>query len=377
VAEAVPFHRPYATGRELARVEEVLRSGHVAGDGEWTRRCQERLVELTGAARALLTGSCTHALEMCALLLGVQPGDEVIVPSFTFVSTVNAFVLRGAVPVFVDIRPDTLNLDERLVEGAITPRTKAIVVMHYAGVACEMDAIGEVAARAGIPVIEDAAHGLGGSYRGRPLGGIGEMGTVSFHETKHVQCGEGGALLLNGGALAQRAEIIREKGTDRARFVRGEVDRYRWVDLGSSYLLAEVLAGILDAQLDAVSEIIGRQRAVWSTYDRELGDWADARGVVRPHVPDHCEHPASSYRLLLADAEERARFIAHLRDAGVAAVSHYEPLHSSPMGRRLAPGAQCPVSEDASRRLVRLPLHAGLTDREVDQVVEAVRSFPG
>jgi dTDP-4-amino-4,6-dideoxygalactose transaminase len=368
----IPFNRPFTAGREAEYLLEATGSGHTSGDGPFTRRATALLTGLTGAGSALLTTSCTHALEMTALLLDLRPGDEVIMPSFTFVSTANAYVLRGAVPVFVDCRPDTLNIDERAVEAAITPRTRAIVVVHYGGVACEMDAITKVAERHGIAVIEDNAHGLGAAYHGRPLGSLGAMATLSFHATKNVSCGEGGALLVNDERLRERAEILREKGTDRSRFFRGQVDKYRWMDLGSSYLPSDLLAAALTAQLESFDVIQRRRHENWFAYDAAFG----ARG---PSVPAGCEHSAHLYYLLTSGLDERQDLIRYLADRGVQATFHYQPLHSAPAGQRFGrtgPGG-CPVTEDVADRLVRLPLYAGLTDAEVATVIAAVTSFDG
>lgn len=368
----VPFNRPFAVGRELAYIQEAIALMQLSGDGEFTRRCHRLLEQATGASKALLTHSCTAALEMAALLLDLQPGDEVIMPSYTFVSTANAFVLRGAVPVFVDIRPDTLNIDESLIEAAITPRTRAICVVHYAGVGCEMDAIAAIAARHGLALVEDAAQGIGASYRGRPLGTFGAMGTLSFHETKNVISGEGGALLLNDPGLVERAEILREKGTNRSRFFRGEVDRYTWVDLGSSYLPSELGAAFLAAQLEQMQAITARRLALWQRYY----DWAarpEREGLVRrPVVPEHCGHNAHMFYLLLPGLAARAAFLAEMKAAGIGAIFHYVPLHSSPAGMRYgrAQGA-LPVTDDTAARLVRLPLWLGLEDR-LDEVIERV-----
>jgi dTDP-4-amino-4,6-dideoxygalactose transaminase len=369
----IPFNRPFLADRELEYLTSAASAGHTSGDGPFTRRATALLTALTGARSALLTTSCTHALEMSALLLNLRPGDEVIMPSFTFVSTANAYVLRGAVPVFVDCRPDTLNIDERAVEAAITPRTKAVVVVHYGGVACEMDAIGKVARHHGIPVIEDNAHGLGASYQGRPLGSLGALATQSFHATKNLQCGEGGALLINDDRFRDRAEILREKGTDRSRFFRGQVDKYRWMDLGSSYLLSDLLAAGLTAQLEAFDVIQARRHAVWDAYDAAFA----GLDVVRPTVPAGCEHPAHLYHLLMPDLERRQGLLRHLAEHGVQATFHYQPLHSAPAGQRFGrtgPGG-CPVTEDVADRLVRLPLHAGMTAGDAERVIAAVRAY--
>ncbi|MEV0144556.1 MULTISPECIES: dTDP-4-amino-4,6-dideoxygalactose transaminase [unclassified Nonomuraea] len=376
-SRTVPFNRPYVSERELDYVAEAVHNGRTSGDGPFTRRATALLAELTGARQALLTTSCTHALEMSALLLGLRPGDEVIVPSFTFMSTANAYVLRGAVPVFADCRPDTLNIDERLVEAAITERTRAIAVVHYAGVGCAMEELGKLADRYDLALVEDNAHGLGGSYQGRPLGSFGALAAQSFHETKNVQCGEGGALLVNDEELASRAEIIREKGTDRSRFFRGQVDKYRWVDLGSSYLPSDLLAAQLTAQLESFEVIQRRRLAVWRAYDEGLAGWAESNGVHRPTVPEGCEHPAHLYYLLLPDLATRQAFIGHLADRGVGAAFHYQPLHDAPAGvrhGRPAPGG-CPVTERVADTLVRLPLFAGLGEEDVAHVIGAVREF--
>ncbi|WP_326823980.1 dTDP-4-amino-4,6-dideoxygalactose transaminase [Streptosporangium sp. NBC_01756] len=375
--KSIPFNRTHVSGNELGYLTEAVRQGFTCGDGPFTRRATGLLKETTGAKEALLTSSCTHALEMSALLLGLQPGDEVIMPSFTFVSTANAYALRGAVPVFADCRPDTLNVDERLLEAAVTDRTRAVVVVHYAGVACEMEAIGELCERRGLTLIEDNAHGLGGSYRGRPLGSFGRMAAQSFHATKNVQCGEGGALLLNDAALIGRAEIIREKGTDRSRFYRGQVDKYRWVDIGSSYLLSDVLAAQLTAQLESFGTIQSRRHAVWHRYHEELGDWAAENGISQPVLPEGCDHPAHLYHLLFPDPENRQAFIGHLADRGVQAVFHYQPLHAAPAGLRYgraAPGG-CPVTERAADRLVRLPLFPDMDDADTARVIDATRTY--
>ena len=370
------FNRPAVTGGETAYIAEAIASGHLSGDGAFTARCRAALETITGGARVLLTTSCTHALEMAVLLAGIGPGDEVICPPFTFVSSVNAFVLRGAVPRFVDIRPDTLNLDERLVEAAITPRTRAMMVVHYAGVGAELDALAAIARRHQLVLIEDNAHGLFGRYRGQPLGSVGATSTLSFHETKNLTCGEGGALVINDPALVERAEILREKGTNRSRFFRGQVDRYTWVDVGSSYLPSEILAAYLWAEIEAREAIQARRHEVWRRYDTELAAWAAAAGVRRPIVPAHCEQPAHLYYLLLPSLAARQAFIAHLRAREILAVFHYLPLHLSDQGRHYGgqPG-QHPVTEDVSDRLVRLPLHYHLSAVDVDRVIAAVTSF--
>jgi dTDP-4-amino-4,6-dideoxygalactose transaminase len=374
---AIPFSKASVVGAELRHVEQAVRAGRISGDGAYTLRCHELLETLTGARKALLTTSCTHALEMSALLLDVQPGDEVIVPAFTFVSTVNAFVLRGARPVFADVRPDTLNLDERQLESLITPKTKAIVPVHYAGVGCEMDAIVEIAARHRIAIVEDNAHGLFGSYKGRPLGSFGALATQSFHDTKNITCGEGGALLINDESLVERADVLREKGTNRSRFFKGQVDKYTWIDVGSSYLPSEMLAAFLWGQLEARDRIQTARRRIWNVYDERLRDWAQAHGVALPTVPAGCGHPAHIFYLLMPTPALRDALIAHLRARGIASTFHYLPLHLSEMGIRLGGhNGQCPVTESISARLVRLPIFNDLAEHDLDRIVQAVLSFP-
>lgn len=354
----------------------AVANGHLSGDGSFTRACHSLLETALGVPKALLTTSCTHALEMSALLLDLQPGDEVIVPSFTFVSSINAYVLRGARPVFADIRPDTLNLDETRLEALITPRTRAIVVVHYAGVGCAMDAIMAIANRHGIPVIEDNAHGLFGKYKSRYLGTFGAMATQSFHETKNFTCGEGGALLINDPRYIERAEIIREKGTNRSRFFRGQVDKYTWVDIGSSYLPSDLLAAFLLAQLEQREAIQARRRQIWECYDECLEGWAQQQGIRRPIIPADCEQAYHMYYLLLPSLDARQRLIEHLKAQGILSVFHYLPLHLSDMGRKFGgqPG-DCPVTEDVSDRLLRLPFFTALTPSEQMRVIETVTSF--
>jgi len=374
----IPFNRPVLTGSEMEYMRAAISNLHISGDGPFTRKVHALLEQLIGAPKALLTTSCTHALEMAALLLDVAPGDEVILPSFTFVSTANAFVLRGARPVFVDIRADTLNIDASLVEAKITPRTRAIVVVHYAGVACEMDRLQEIASRHGIPIVEDNAHGLLGSYKGKALGSFGALATLSFHETKNFTCGEGGALVVNDVRYVDRAEVLREKGTNRSRFFRGQVDKYSWIDLGSSYLPSDLLAAFLFAQLESRDRIQAHRRRVWDAYHSGLSGWAGAAGVALPHVPAECEHPAHLFYLLLPSLEERQALIAHLARHGVSAVFHYLPLHLSTMGTTFGGRAgDCPVTERVSDRLLRLPVYNDLTDEEQARVIDAVTSFTG
>jgi dTDP-4-amino-4,6-dideoxygalactose transaminase len=372
----IPFNRPYTTGQEYDYIRQAIDNGHVSGDGPFTRRCQELLEQRFAGSRALLTTSCTDALEMCALLMKLSPGDEVILPSFTFVSTANAFVLHGARPVFADIRPDTLNIDERQLPALITDRTRAIVVVHYAGVGCQMDAIAEIANSRGVPVIEDNAHGLFGTFRGRHLGTFGSLATLSFHETKNVSCGEGGALVINDPAFVERAEILREKGTNRSHFFRGQVDKYTWVDRGSSFLPSDMLAAFLLAQLEAAEDIQCRRRRIWQTYARELTGWAVDRNIRMPFVPDECEQPYHMFYLLLPDLVHRQSMIAHLRSQGILSVFHYVPLHLSEMGLQFGGRVGlCPVTEDVSDRLLRLPFYNGMTSGEQMRVIEAVRRF--
>lgn len=373
---SIPFNRSSLVGRELEYIFQAMTIGQIAGDQTYTRKCHAFLEQKLGVSKALLTTSCTHALEMTALLLNVGPGDEVIVPSFTFVSTVNAFVLHGAVPVFVDIRPDTLNLDESKLEAAISERTKAIVPVHYAGVGCEMDTILALAERHGIAVVEDNAHGLFGKYKGRYLGTFGSLATQSFHETKNFTCGEGGALLINDRRYAERAEIIREKGTNRSRFFRGEVDKYTWVDIGSSYLMSDVLAAFLYGQLVAWPQIQAKRQQIWEFYDEHLAGWGQERGIRTPVIPPHCEQAYHMYYLLLPSLAYRQALIAHLKVRGILSVFHYLPLHLSDMGRRYGGReGQCPVTEDLSERLLRLPFHNALEDADQARVVDTIREF--
>jgi dTDP-4-amino-4,6-dideoxygalactose transaminase len=372
----IPFNRPFLVGGELDNVARSFTSGDMAGDGPFTKQCQALLQQQFGARRALLTTSCTSALEMAALLCNLQQGDEVILPSYTFVSTANAFLLRGARPVFVDIRRDTLNLDEALLAQAITPRTKAIVPVHYAGVACEMDAILDLGRAHGLFVIEDAAQGVHASYKGACLGTLGDFGAYSFHESKNFVCGEGGALLINRAGFEERAEIIREKGTDRARFFRGQVDKYTWVDCGSSYVPSDVLAAILLAQLNGLERITTERKRVFDAYRSALQPLADRGLMTLPNVPEHCRTNYHMFYMVLNDLQTRTALIAHLKQAGILSAFHYVPLHTSPVGRQLGYDAgMLPVTEYVSERLLRLPLFAGLTTAETDEVVERIFSF--
>lgn len=372
----IPFNRAFLAGKESEFIQQAIASWKISGDGPFTKKCHARLESALGVPKALLTTSCTHALEMSALLLDLKPQDEVIVPSFTFVSSVNAFVLAGARPVFGDIRPDTLNIDETKVERLITSRTRAIVVVHYAGVACEMDTILQLAERHGIAVIEDNAHGLFARYKDRYLGTLGCLATQSFHETKNFTCGEGGALLINDPKYVERAEIIREKGTDRSRFFRGQVDKYTWMDVGSSYLPSDILAAFLYAQLEARDDIQARRQRIWEYYDEQLRDWAKSFDVQLPFVPPHCEQSFHMYYLVLPTAEKRDRLLQYLNAADINSVFHYVPLHLSRMGRLFGgEEGQCPVTEDVSARLLRLPFYTGLTETDQSRVVSALKDF--
>lgn len=374
----IPFNAPCVAGNEIDYVIESVRGGHASGDGPYTKKCHHLLQKVLRAPKVLLTTSCTHALEMAALLLEIQPGDEVIVPSFTFVTTINAFVLRGAQPVFIDVRPDTLNMDETQLEALITPRTKAIVPVHYAGVGCEMDAIMEIAHRHDVAVVEDNAHGIFGKYRGKNLGTFGCLATQSFHETKNISCGEGGALLINDPQYIERAEVIREKGTNRSRFFRGQVEKYTWVDIGSSYLPSDMLAAFLYAQLEAREAIQTRRQRIWQFYDDHLTEWAEQYGVRLPIVPEHCEQAYHMYYMLMPSLEERRALISHLKDQGILSVFHYLPLHLSKMGRDFGgEEGDCPVTEDVSDRLLRLPFYNDLSESDQAFVVRAIHSFTG
>ncbi|MEZ4402753.1 MAG: dTDP-4-amino-4,6-dideoxygalactose transaminase [Kofleriaceae bacterium] len=372
MAPPIPFNRPHRTGREAGYLSQALASDHWRGDGPFTRSATALLSARLAGAPVLLTTSCTHALELAALLLDCGPGDEVIVPAFTFVSSASAFALRGATVVFADVCPRTLNLDPIAAAAKVTPRTRAIVAVHYAGVACDLDALTGL----GPTLVEDNAHGLFGAWRGRPLGSFGALATQSFHDTKNIGCGEAGALVLNDRGLVERAEVLREKGTNRARFFRGQVDKYTWVDVGSSYLPSDLLAAVLAAQLEGADAIQAARHAVWARYHAELAPWADRHGVQQPHLPDGAAHPAHIYWLRVADLATRTRLLAHLADHGVGATFHYQPLHLSEVGRRGGGTVgDCPITEAAADTLVRLPLYADLTSADVDRVVAAVSSF--
>ncbi len=372
----IPFNHPYLPENASAYMLEAIAGGHISGDGIFTKKCHAYLEQALGVPKALLTTSCTHALEMAALILDIKPGDEVIVPDFTFVSTVNAFVLRGATPIFADIRPDTLNIDESQLERLITPRTKAILPVHYAGVGCEMDAIMTIANQYGIAIVEDNAHGLFGKYKGRYLGTFGCMATQSFHETKNFQCGEGGALLINDPKYSERAEIIREKGTNRSRFFRGQVDKYTWVDIGSSYLPSDLLAAFLYAQFEAREFIQAKRQAIWETYWMALQDWASGCGVQLPVVPDYTEQAYHMFYLLMPSLDVRQELIAYLKAHHILSVFHYLPLHLSQMGQKYGgKSGDCPVTEEVSDRLLRLPFYNSFTEAEQTQVIDAILSF--
>jgi dTDP-4-amino-4,6-dideoxygalactose transaminase len=372
----IVFNKACLVGNEQEYMTRAVANGHISGDGAFTKKCSALLEKELGVPRVLLTTSCTHALEMMALLLDIRPGDEVIIPSFTFVSTVNAFVLRGARPVFADVRPDALNLDESRIEALITPRTKAIVPVHYAGVGCEMDAIMDIANRRGVRVVEDNAHGLFGKYKDRYLGTFGVMAAQSFHETKNFSCGEGGALLINDPRYIERAEIIREKGTNRSRFFRGQVDKYTWVDIGSSYLPSDILAAFLYAQLENWHKIQVHRQKVWNFYYENLKAWCAAHEIQLPYVPEHCDQAYHMFYLLLPTRELRQGLIAHLRRRGILSVFHYLPLHLSKMGVQFGGKAgDCPVTERVSDQLIRLPFHNALTESDQGRVVEAILEY--
>jgi dTDP-4-amino-4,6-dideoxygalactose transaminase len=372
----LPFNRPAVTGREWVYIREAMSGGKLSGDGPFTKRCTEWLERNARSRKALLTPSCTHALELSALLADIRPGDEVILPSFTFVSTANAFALRGARLVFVDIRPDTMNLDEKLIERAITSRTRAIVPVHYAGVACEMDAIMDLAEKYGLWVVEDAAQGVMSTYKGRALGSIGHMGAYSFHETKNYTCGEGGAILLNDERFVARSEIVREKGTNRSRFFRGEVDKYTWVDIGSSYLPSELSAAYLYAQLEHASVIYRDRMANWNRYAAGLRPLEQAGRIELPAVPLHCRHNAHIFYVKTKDLEERTKLQLYLKERGITASFHYVPLHGTDAGRKYGTfHGEDRYTTRESDRLLRLPLFYGLTEEEVSRVVEGIYSF--
>jgi dTDP-4-amino-4,6-dideoxygalactose transaminase len=372
----IPFNKPTMVGREAEYMHDAIARGQISGDGFYTKQCSALLENALGASKVLLTTSCTHALELSALLINIAPGDEVIVPSFTFTSTINAYVLRGAIPVFADIRPDTLNLDERTLERHITPRTRAIVPVHYAGVGCEMDTIMEIAARHHLPVIEDNAHALFAKYKGKFLGTFGAMATQSFHETKNFTCGEGGALVINALEYVERAEIIREKGTNRSRFFRGQVDKYTWVDLGSSYLPSDMLAAFLLAQLEQRENIQQRRAEIWTRYANGIRAWAEANNIQLPYVPPDCEQSYHMFYILMPSLASRQQLIAYLKEHSIQSVFHYLPLHLSDMGMKFGGRVgDCPVTESVSERLLRLPFYYSLSEAEQERVIETIIRF--
>jgi TDP-4-keto-6-deoxy-D-glucose transaminase len=372
----IHFNLPPFTGKELEYIRQAVENKKICGDGEFTKKCSAWIESNTGTSKALLTTSCTHATEMAALLIGVQPGDEVIMPSYTFVSTANAFVLRGATIVFVDVRPDTMNIDEKLIEEAITPKTKAIVPVHYAGVACEMDAIMDIAKRHGLYVIEDAAQGVCASYKGKALGVIGDYGCFSFHETKNFSMGEGGALLIRDCENIERAEILREKGTNRSKFFRGQVDKYSWVDVGSSYLPSDINAAYLWAQLEMASEMDRDRLAIWQRYYDGLKPLADAGRIELPYIPDHCRHNAHMFYIKTKDLDERSALISYLRENEIQCVFHYVPLHSARGGERFGRfNGEDRYTTRESNRLMRLPMYYGLRGDDVDRVIEKIHAF--
>lgn len=372
----IPFNHPHTTGRELAAMADAIAHGHIAADGRYSQRCRSLLQDMLGCPQALVVHSCTAALELSALLLEIEPGDEVIMPSYTFVTTATAFTLRGATPVFVDVRSDTMNLDERLVETAITDRTRAIVPVHYAGVGCDMDALKALGDEASIPLVEDAAQGICASYRDQPLGTIGALGSISFHETKNVTCGSGGVLLVNDDRFFERAEILRDKGTNRSSFIRGDVDKYTWLDIGSSYAISDLAAAFLLSQLQDSESITRRRRDLWNAYQAGFAD-SEADGLLRrPVVPDDCRQNAHMYYLILRSNRARDHLIAELDARGINAVFHYIPLHSSPAGRRYGrTQGSLGVTDDFSARLVRLPMWSGMTDAMIDRIVGAVNEI--
>jgi len=376
INKPIPFNRCDIQGNEFEYIQQVVEKGHISGDGVYTQKCNTLLEKVLGVKKSLLTTSCTHALEMCAILLNIQLGDEVIVPSFTFVTTANAFVLRGAKPVFIDIRSDTLNMDETKLEELITEKTKAIIPVHYAGVGCEMDTIIKIANKYNIPVIEDNAQGLFGKYKSRYLGSFGTFATQSFHETKNISCGEGGALLINDKKYIERAEIIREKGTNRSRFFRGQVDKYTWVDIGSSYLPSDILAAFLYAQLEQGKKIQSKRKQVWEYYFSRLSDWAKTNGIGLPFTPDYCDQTYHMFYLIMPSLEKRSTFINFLKDNGIVAVFHYLPLHLSDMGRKFGDKAgDYPITEDVSNKLVRLPFYSDLSRDDQNKIINRTKDF--
>jgi dTDP-4-amino-4,6-dideoxygalactose transaminase len=376
MTQKIPFNEPEISSGDCEFLLKAITSRHSSGNGAFTQRVEKLIGDKLAAHRALLTTSCTHALEMSALLVNLQPGDEVIVPSYTFVSTASAFALYGARPVFVDSRSDTLNIDATKIEAAITPKTRVICVVHYGGVACEMEQILQIAAKHNLPLIEDNAHGLFAKYKGKYLGTFGAMATQSFHETKNITCGEGGALIVNDESLIGRAEILREKGTNRSQFMRGQVDKYTWVDIGSSWVLSDLLAAILYSQLQRADDINARRLRIWNRYNELLVGWAQQHGVTTPFVPEGCEHVGHVYHLRFRHGEQRTRFIEHMKERQISCVFHYQPLHASSVGRRFGGHAgQCPVAEHAGECLVRLPIYFGLSNSDQSRVIDSVLAF--
>ena len=373
--EKIPYNKPFIAGNELAYISDAVSSGQLSGDGDYTGKCHAWLENKLGIKKILLTHSCTAALEMAALLCDIQPGDEVIMPSYTFVSTANAFVLRGAKPVFVDIRPDTLNIDEKLIEQAITKKTKVIVPVHYAGVACEMDTIMHIAEKHGLIVVEDAAQGVDAYYKKQALGSIGDFGCFSFHETKNFISGEGGALAVNNPEFIRKAEIIREKGTNRAEFFRGEVDKYTWQSIGSSYLPSELIAAFLYAQLEHAEKITRKRLNIWKRYNEELQVLAENGDIILPHIPDDCQHNGHLFYCILESQEMRERFLRFLKEKDILAIFHYIPLHLSPMAKKLGIEADLPVSTDLSNRIVRLPIYFMLSEEQQNYIIATIKEF--
>ena len=372
----IPFNRADIGKHDLELLSESISAGHISGNGPFTKQAEARITEILGNYKTLLTTSCTHALEMAALLLRLQPGDEVIVPAFTFVSTASAFMLYGAKPIFVDVRQDTLNIDIDQVEAAITSRTKAICVVHYGGIACEMERLVKISRDHNLVLIEDNAHGLFAKYKGKYLGTFGALATQSFHETKNITCGEGGALIINDPSLSERAEILREKGTDRTKFLRGQVDKYTWVDVGSSWVISDLLAAILYGQLLRADEIYLQRIKIWSRYHNELASWASSNSVITPTVPDGCEHTGHVYHLRFQRGIQRDKFIEHLKNLGIYAVFHYQPLHLSTVGRSIGgKDGQFPITESAGDCLIRLPLFNTMSEDEQSHVIESVKVF--
>lgn len=372
----IPFNKPLFLGKEIKYIEDAIARGHISGDGYYSKKCQELLQNVLNVPKVLMTTSCTHSLEMCAILLDIKEGDEVILPSYTFVSTVNAFVLRGATPVFCDIRKDTLNIDENLIEELISEKTKAIVVVHYAGVGCEMDKIMEISRKYNIPVVEDNAHGLFGKYKGKYLGTFGVLATQSFHETKNFTCGEGGALIINDEKYIQRAEIIREKGTNRSRFFRGEVDKYTWVDIGSSYVISDILCAYLYAQLEEWEKVQSKRKEVWHYYYENLRDWAREKEIGLPFIPPYCEQSYHMFYLVLPSLEFRQKLIDFLKSKEILSVFHYLPLHLSDMGVRVGKKVKkCSVVELISDKILRLPFFFSLDEKQLNEIIEALKDF--